>query len=179
NALYAPKDQGKVFAQFAKIKAQVASGQSGDVQQAIVAFVGMLLTDFGTGTLQDPNGAQPPSLPDALRDLVNSVAQFGGFPPFIPSSSAFTSDGVVAIVGPAGGTTKTPAGFAGVRFPAGAVTDNVVLVINRLENPQQLGQGPLPTDFDQYPLFYDYSTFPDVGEFAQPVTVGLCRLEVG
>src|SRR4029079_9507287 len=115
NALYAPKDQGKVFAQFAKIKAQVASGQSGDVQQAIVAFVGMLLTDFGTGTLQDPNRAQTPSLPDALRDLVNSVAQFGGFPPFIPSSSAFTSDGLATAVAAPGGTIKGPPRFAAAR----------------------------------------------------------------
>jgi alpha-tubulin suppressor-like RCC1 family protein len=179
NALYASKDQGKVFAAFAKIKGQLASGSSADVQQQIVAFVGMLLTDFQNGALQDPNGAQPPSIPDALRDLVNSVAQFGGFPPFIPSANAFTTDGVVAVVGAAGGTIKTPAGFAGVRFPAGALPSDVVLVVSRLENPQQLGQGPLPTTFDQYPLFYDFSTFPVVPQFGQPVTVGLCRLEVG
>ncbi len=179
NALYAPKDQGGVFAQFAKIKAQLASGNTADVQPAIIDFVAMLLADFHNGVLQDPNGAQPPSIPDALRDLVNSVAEFGGFPPFIPSASAFTSDGLVAIVGTAGGTFKTAAGFAGVRFPAGALPSDVILVVNRLENPQQLGQGPLPTTFDQYPLFYDFSTFPEIAQFAQPVTVGLCRLEVG
>src|SRR5690348_6997912 len=179
NALYAPKDQGAIFAQFAKNKAQVASGKAAGLQPAIVDFVAVLLADLRTGVLQDPNGFQPPSIPDALRDLVNSVAQFGGFPPFIPSASAFTSDGLVAIVGSDGGTFKTPAGFAGVRFPAGALPGDVILVVNRLENPQQPGQGPLPTTFDQYPLFYDFSTFPEVAQFAQPVTVGLCRLEVG
>jgi hypothetical protein len=37
----------------------------------------------------------------------------------------------------------------------------------------------LPTTFNQYPLFYDFSTTPHVAQFAQPVTVAICQLEVG
>jgi len=179
NALYQPKDQGKVFSAFARIKATIAAGQIDDAQSAIVAFFASVLADLKAGKLQDPNGTQPPSTADALRDLLNTVAQFGGLAPPIPPSNPFSGDGVVAVVGPDGGTVVTPRGFAGVRFPAGALPADVIVVIARLDNPTQLGLGPLPTSFDQYPLFYDFSTFPTVAHFSQPVTVALCRLEVG
>jgi hypothetical protein len=55
-ALYAPRDQGAVKADFARIKAQVASGRTADAQASIVAFVQTLLGDLAAGDLEDPNG---------------------------------------------------------------------------------------------------------------------------
>lgn len=177
--LYAPRDQGVVHAAFAQIKAAIGAGQTAAATSGIVAFFGARLADLKSGILQDPNGANPPSTADALRDLLNNVAQFGGLAPPIPVSNPLSGDGAVAVVGPAGGTVVTSHGFAGVRFPAGALPSDVILVIARLPNPASFGNGPLPTDFDQYPLFYDYSTTPTVSPFLQPVTVSLCRMEVG
>ena len=74
NALYAPTEQGAIKAQFARIKAQVASNRSDDAEASIVTFVQMLLGDLSAGDLQDPNGDQPPSTADALASRVASTA---------------------------------------------------------------------------------------------------------
>ena len=177
NALYAPTEQGAVMQQFARIKAQLASGRTDDAQVSIVTFVQTLLADEAAGGLEDPNGDQPPSTTEALASLVNSVAQFGGLAPPIPP--ALGGDQAIAVVGPAGGTVVTETGFGGVQFPAGALPANVIVVVSRLPNPTTPATGPLPTTSDQYPLFYDFSTTPHVATFAQPVLVGICQLEVG
>lgn len=178
NALYAPTAQGPVFAAFAKVKAAIVSGRTDAAQTQIVSFFSMVLQDFKNGKLQDPNGPQPPSTIGALQDLLNNVAQFGGFNAPIPPS-ALEGGGTIGVVGTTGGTVVAPSGFGGVRFPPGALPADVVVIITRLPNPTQPRTGPLPTTSDQYPLFYDFSTFPHVVQFAQPVIVGLCRLEVG
>jgi alpha-tubulin suppressor-like RCC1 family protein len=177
NALYTPTEQGAVVQQFARIKAQLASRRTDDAEASIVTFVQTLLADEAAGDLEDPNGAQPPSTKDALASLVNAVAQFGGLPAPIPP--ALGNDQAVAVVGPAGGTVVTETGFGGVQFPAGALPENVIVVVSRLPNPATPTDGPLPTTSDQYPLFYDFSTTPPVAQFAQPVLVGICQLEVG
>jgi alpha-tubulin suppressor-like RCC1 family protein len=179
NSLHAPQDQGPVFSDFARIKAQLASGRTSDAQTSIVAFVKDVLSAFAAGDLEDPNGAAPPSTSDALAQLVNSVAQFGGLPAPIPPSNPLGSDGAVAVVGPAGGTVVSSNGFGGVQFPAGALPADVIVVVERLPNPSVPQTGPLPTLLDQYPLFYDFSTTPLVPQFGQDVTVGICQLEVG
>ena len=179
NALYVPTEQGAVQVAFARIKAQVASNRTTEAQTSIVTFVQALLGDLADGDLADPNGAQPPSTADALASLVNAVAQFGGLPAPIPPTNPLGGDGAVAVVGPAGGTVVTASGFGGVQFPPGALPANVIVVVTRLPNPVTPTAGPLPTTFDQYPLFYDFSTTPPVAQFAQPVTVGICQLEVG
>jgi hypothetical protein len=179
NALYAPKDQGQVFARFARIKAQIAAGNTSDAQAAIVAFFGATLADSKGGALQDPNGAQPPTTTEALTTLLDDVAVFGGMPAPIPSPSTLSGDGAVEVIGTAGGTVVTSSGFGGVQFPAGALPSDVIVVVSRLPNPTQPKAGPLPTALDQYPLFYDFSTFPAITQFAQPVIVGVCQLEMG
>ena len=179
NSLYAPTDQGASFSAFARIKAQVASGRTATAEASVIAFVRDALAAYKSGQLQDPNGDQPPSTADALRDLVNSVSEFGGLAPPIPPSNPLGGDGAVAVVGPTGGTVVTTSGFGGVQFPPGALPADVIVVVERLPNPTEVKKGPLPTTLDQYPLFYDFSTTPPVAQFAQPVTVGICRLEVG
>lgn len=179
NALYAPKEQGAVKVDFARIKAQLASGRTEEAEAGIVSFVQTLLEDLAGGDLEDPNGAQPPTTADALASLVNAVAQFGGLPPPIPPSNPLGGDGAVAVLGPAGGTVVASSGFGGVQFPPGALPENTIVVVNRLPNPTTPTAGPLPTPLDQYPLFYDFSTTPHVAQFAQPVLVGICQLEVG
>jgi alpha-tubulin suppressor-like RCC1 family protein len=179
NALYGPTRQGAAHRDFARIKALVAGNRTDDVQQSIVAFVGSALAAFANEELQDPNGASPPSIADALRDLINSVAEFGGMAPPIPPSNPLGADGAVKVVGPGGGTVVTSSGFGGVQFPPNALASDVIVVMERLPNPTTPKTGPLPTTKDQYPLFYDLSTSPAVAQFAQPVLVGICQLAVG
>jgi len=65
-ALFAARDQGAVKKEFARIKNAVARGDDAEAQAGIVAFVRELLEAREDGVLQDPTGAAPPSLGDAL-----------------------------------------------------------------------------------------------------------------
>ena len=179
NALFEPTSRGAIHRDFAKVHAMVAGKRTDDARQAIVAFFESALEAFEDDELQDPNGASPPSIPDALRDLLNTVAQFGGMAPPIPPSNPLGADGAVRVVGPAGATVVTSSGFGGVQFPPGALAEDVILVIERLSNPTTPKSGPLPTTRDQYPLFYGFSISPGVAQFAHPVLVGICQLAVG
>jgi alpha-tubulin suppressor-like RCC1 family protein len=182
NDLYAPTQRAAPHQAIAQIKSELVSGRTTAAQADIVRFVGDALGAFKAGTLQDPNGAQPPTTADALRDLLNAVTQFAGMPALFPSTGSNPlggGSGAVAIVGPAGGTVVAAEGFGGVQFPPGALPANVVVVISRLSNPTVPMQGPLPTTLDQYPLFYDFSTSPPVPQFAVPVVAAICRLEEG
>ncbi len=179
NGLYAPTAQGAVFSAFAKVKAEIASGRTASADASVVNFFAMVLRDFKNGQLQDPNGGQPPSTAEALQSLLNGVAQFGGLPAPIPSSTTLSGDGAVQVVGSSGATVVTSGGFGAARFPAGALPADVIVVISRLPAPTTPKTGPLPTSLDQYPLFYEFATYPTVPQFAQPVTVAICQLEVG
>ena len=176
NDLYAPKDQGAIYKQFADIKGDIASGRTASAQTSLIAFFSRLLTDSKNGILQDPNGAQPPTTADALRTLLGDVASFAGVSSPIPPPAA---DGAIAVIGPAGGTLVSSSGFGGVNIPPGALPFDAIVVINRLPNPTVVKSGPLPTTLDQYPLFYDFSTIPAIAQFDDFVTVGVCQLEVG
>jgi len=178
NSLFPPKRQGELFKQFARLKAQVAAGRLHETQAAVVGFVASTLGDLRGGTLEDPNGPAPPSTVDALRDLINAVATFGGLEAPIPSSNPLTGDGAVAVVGWPGGTVETSSGFAGVQLSPGALHDSVIIVITRLANGRAPREGPLPTDLDQYPPFVAISTSPVVAGLDTPVTIGLCPLPV-
>ena len=176
NDLYAPRDQGAVYKQFADIKSDIASGRSADAETKLIAFFNRLLTDSKNGILQDPNGAQPPTTADALRTLLGNIASFAGVSSPIPPPAA---DGAIGVIGPAGGTLVSSSGFGGVSIPPGALPSDAIVVINRLPNPTAPKTGPLPTTLDQYPLFYDFSTIPVIPQFNDFVLVGVCQLEVG
>ena len=78
-------------------------------------------------------------------------------------------------VGPGGGTFVTPAGFAGVEFPAGALNDTRTLLIYRLTADDVAYC--LPTRQPQYEGCYRYLLEPALspGEtFEVEATVGVC-----
>ncbi len=85
-----------------------------------------------------------------------------------------------ASVGNAGLTVITNTGFAGALFPPGwlpAGFDNVVVTIERV-NLLDLHDTCIPLNRPQAEGCYRFKTFPDVGQFAAIVTVGIC-VEIG
>lgn len=171
NALFAPTEQGKWFAAFARIKNAVARGDSEAAGANIIAFVSNLLGAFP--------GAQPAPTAKTLQELVNAVAMFGGLPAPLPGTNPLLGGGAVAVIGTAGGQVVTSDGFGGVAIPSGALATDVIVVVERLPNPATPGAGPLPTTLRQLPLFYQVTTVPAVAQFAVPVTIAACQLEVG
>jgi regulator of chromosome condensation (RCC1) repeat-containing protein/Regulator of Chromosome Condensation (RCC1) repeat protein len=81
NQLVAPPDKGVMFATLAQIQNQVARGV--DAQASIADFVTRLEEARDADRLLDPNGSEPPTIAEALHDLVNAVARFAGLPPAV------------------------------------------------------------------------------------------------
>lgn len=87
---------------------------------------------------------------------------------------AFTSgrdctDCAEQTVGPAGGTVITNTNLAGAFFPAGALTRDVTVIIER--DPTQ---PCIPVNLHQFPGCYTFSTDPGPTKFNTNVTAGIC-----
>ncbi|HEX4599854.1 MAG TPA: hypothetical protein VH116_00570 [Gemmatimonadales bacterium] len=81
-----------------------------------------------------------------------------------------TLDCFEGTVGPAGGTFVTTSGLAGTLFPPGAVTQDVLLAIDRIDT-----RPCVPVDLPQFNGCYHFSTDPFLAQgFATHVTVGIC-----
>ena len=92
------------------------------------------------------------------------------------SSGPENVDRVEATIGPSGGTVVTPSGAAGVVFPPGALSQQVLVIVEQIEAPSTPGAGPLPTTLKQYPPYYEFTTSPAVAQFGDSVRVGVCQV---
>jgi len=80
-----------------------------------------------------------------------------------------TTDCFEGTVGTAGGTFITSSGLAGTFFPPGALSNDVFLVIDRVD-----ARPCVPIDVPQFPGCYRFSTDPRPGRFNVDVIVGIC-----
>jgi len=117
--------------------------------------------------LPRPPGGDPAS----LASLLNGILCLVGLPPAF-RADVFGEDGAAAVVTPDGPPTDivTSTMFAGVHVETGSVSQPAVITVHRLPD----SPGPLLTQFDQYPLFYEYSV-SGVSTFDVPVIVGACQ----
>ncbi len=118
-------------------------------------------------------GDQSATTQAKLQSFVDLLFQFVGLGSAPIPPGALGPDGAVAIVGPAGGQVVTPSQLAGADLPSGAVPQNVIVTISRATNQSN----PLPTVLQQFPVFYEFKTFPEVPQFGQLVTVAVCVLD--
>lgn len=118
-------------------------------------------------------GDQSAATKTKLNTLVDLLFQFVGLGSAPLPPGALGPDGAVAIVGPSGGRVVTETQLAGTEIPAGALPQNVIVTISRSDN--QIN--PLPTNLQQFPVFYEFKTFPEVPQFGVLVTVAVCVLD--
>jgi hypothetical protein len=118
-------------------------------------------------------GDQSAATQAKLRSFVDLSFQLVGLGSAPIPPDALGPDGAVAIVGPTGGQVVTQSQLAGAQFPPGALPQNVIVTITRVTSEGN----PLPTNLQQFPLFYEFKTFPEVAEFGELVTVGVCVLD--
>src|SRR3989454_8953893 len=85
-----------------------------------------------------------------------------------------TTDCFEGTVGAAGGTFITSSGLAGTLFPAGALSQDVFLVIDRVD-----ARPCVPIDVPQFPGCYRFSTDPRPEQFNVNVIVGMCADNTG
>ncbi|HKY59451.1 MAG TPA: hypothetical protein VJP59_00425 [Gemmatimonadota bacterium] len=145
-------------------------------EELLLDFVVFGSTELEAGRLLDPAGTDPPTTEGALAELFEAVADEAGLEP-PPVSEAALAEGAVAFVDEDGMTVVTESGFGGVDFPAGALPGRTLIVLERLPEEGEPGDGPLPTDLDQYPIFYQVTTFPEVGELSAEAVAGLCVVD--
>ena len=104
--------------------------------------------------------------------LINGLLCFVGLPSsFSPDNLG--NDGAAGVVTPTSPTTTITTGskFAGVQIGAGSATQTVLVTIVRLPD----SPGPLLTQLDQYPLFYEFTVTPAGSSFTLPVVIGACQ----
>ena len=96
-----------------------------------------------------------------LAQALTGVLCLAGLPPFDPALLGLDAAAQVVLPGAPQTTIVTGTGFAGVQVETGSVTEPTLFTITRLPD----SPGPLLTQFDQYPLFYEFhavgtTTFP-------------------
>ncbi len=158
------------FIQFEAIEFLVKKGKAAAAKKLTLDLVAFTLDMYNTHRLI---GDQSPQTQQKLQSFINLLFQFAGLGSAPIPPGALTEDGAVALVGPAGGTVATGNKFAGVTFPPNTFTQTVLVTLNR--NGNQID--PLPTPFQQFPLFYEFKTFPEVPTLGQPAVVGVCVLD--
>jgi hypothetical protein len=137
-------------------------------QRLTLGFIAFVLQKYWAGQL---NGGFSSTTQQEVVDLVNGLLCWIGMPQTFTLAS-LGSDGTAAVITPTTPDTTIVTGtkLAGAQVDSGSVTRPVLLTIKRLPD----SPGPLLTQLDQYPIFYEFSVTPDTGSFALPVTVGVC-----
>lgn len=111
----------------------------------------------------------------ATRLVLLMSAYVYGLPVDAIPEIGLTTDATVEIVQPnEADTVITPSIRAAAIFPVGAVSEQTVIVISKLDQVFGPCSGPLDTQRCQYPDFYKFSSFPDQ-KFGVAVTVKVCR----
>jgi hypothetical protein len=156
-------------------------------QARAIDLVNFTLKNLAAGKLLDPPSGTAflpdftnPTTQEAVGVLTCNVLKYvelscGGL-----TSGALGTNGAAQVVGPNGGLVLTPDKHAGVSIPQGAMPSPGLITITPIDaHAFPARRGPLPTPFDQYLLFRDYSLSASFTQFSKPVIVGICHLSVG
>jgi len=137
-------------------------------QKLVLGFIAFVLKKYWAGAL---NGGFSSTTQQQVVDLVNGLLCWIGLPQNFTLAS-LGSDGTAAVITPTTPDTTIVTGskLAGTQVDSGSVTQPVLLTIKRLPDTP----GPLLTQLDQYPLYYQFTVTPDTGSFTIPVTIGMC-----
>ncbi len=171
------KTRGKASDMLAHVNAQLAQGNTAAAQAGMFALVDFTLQEFYAGRLI---GGQSAATQAKVLKFINDLYSFVGLTPPNLSAGALGPDAAVAVVTPTSPTTNvvTETEFAGVQVPSGAVSQPTVISLVRIPDTFSPTFGPLNTDLDQYPLYYEYTASPAV-TLNQDVVVGICDVEPG
>src|SRR5690349_5963379 len=180
-ALFPPNDLRQSATDFYNnIKTKKGQNRMADAQARAFDLIDFTLKNLKAGKLLDPNGSASPTREQAVVKLTCDVLTYVNLTCGTLSTDALGSNGTSQVVGPAGGLVLTPDKHAGVSIPQGAMPSPGLITITPIDaHAFPARRGPLPTPFDQYLLFRDYSLSASFTQFTKPVIVGICHLSVG
>lgn len=157
------------------IQSALADGNLPLAQNKMFNLVDYTLQKLHNGQLLDPNGSSPPTTDEAVCLLISGLYEFVSLVAPTTCAGGITEDGAAVVVGPAGGMVVTGNGHAGADIPAGTLSEPVLVTITRIPDPTgDPGTGPLNTDLNQYPRFYEITTSPAGAPLANDFVVGIC-----
>lgn len=155
-----------------QLDAAADAGDMAGAEEAAFELTQLTLSEYYAGRLSPSLSTAPAPLDAFLTDAF-TLAGLGD--PGLENAS-FADDGLVAVVSSSGGLFVTPSLRAGLEVPSGAAPRTTLLAITRLADSSAYlpTDGPLPTDLDQYPYFYEFHFTPDVTLTADGI-IGLCQ----
>ncbi|HEV8124589.1 MAG TPA: hypothetical protein VGP80_10115 [Gemmatimonadales bacterium] len=172
NQLFSGGNLNAALQRWDQIRALITAPPPHDIaaaQSNTYSLVGYTLEKFNQGQLN--NLATPGGTGQAVSDLINLMFCYSGISGTV---DPIGPDGAAALYQPGSPPLLliAPSGFAGISLPSGTgtVTQPTVISLNR---HQPDFPGPLLTQLDQYPLYYDFHT--SSGEtFLQDGTISVC-----
>lgn len=181
----APGLENAVLTQFGNMWRQRERGETADAVGMALDKIEFELTHYENGRLDDPAGGDPPTIEEALTDLVNAQLEFVGlngiFPE--PEDGGLGSEDFDWKICEAGVKCvfTTPSGFAGF---SGTFTERTLVTIFRL--PDDTFEA---VDVVGFPLIFDFSMTslsdamgPSAGltpaSLAEPGTVAVCVVDL-
>ncbi|MEO5815378.1 MAG: hypothetical protein ABIT20_08875 [Gemmatimonadaceae bacterium] len=177
-ALFAPELETNALTQWSAIKARLAGGEVAAARARLLT-----LDDF----IQSKQGQMDPppnneSIPTATARLILYMALYvySGPTTPVPPQMGIGSDAKTEIVKPnLPALIQTPLLHAAAGFDVGSVTTNTIVVVSQNTTYfQSHCSGPFTTKYCQYPIYYEYHSFPHV-RFEKPVRVVMCPVPPG
>ena len=171
-ALFARNAQAAALARYTAAVAVVGARppvlHSPLAHKLVLDLISFVLQQYWAGKL---NGGFSSTTQQEVVQLVNGLLCWVGLPQNFTLAN-LSSDGASAVLTPSTPDTTVVTGSkqAGVEVDSGTVTQPVLVTIQRLPD----SPGPLLTQLDQYPIYYQFTVTPDTGSLALPVTIGVC-----
>lgn len=173
----AGQSRNHAFAYYGRIRVRALTGDMDGAVAEVFGFLHFALRLLQRGILlgPDPGGA----LADLFAMIFEELGVEG--PPL--SGFALGEGGfAIGLIGPEGGRVTAPNKHGAIAFDPGMLSGPTWVVVAQLPNPADPGECPFgfPVENDCYPLFFDYSVFPEsnlTGE--DPPRIGQCVIEEG
>jgi hypothetical protein len=156
-----------LVSRFKSIPTKVAQRTGTAARDKMFALVDAILDAYYAGQF----GGTSAAIQAKVLTLISSLYCFVRLDsPTLPAGS-LGPDGVVGVVTPNSPTTTlvVPSEHAAVTIPAGAAPSPTTIVVRILPDEPP----PLLTSLNQYPYFYEFSSFPEV-TFNLDVLAGIC-----
>ncbi len=161
--------RSSALSRFNQIVKEVGRGDTAAARVHAIQLTEFIVNKYEDGRLI---GGQSITTQATLAQVLNGILCIADLPQvFGPGSLG--DDGAAAFIYPTSGDTDVVTGteWAGVHIPAASVVQPALVTIQRLPD----FPGPLLTQLDQYPIYYEFhSTEPS---FTNDVVVGVCLAE--
>ena len=166
HALFPKPLEGPALVRYAAIRAAMIANKTPLARQLMYATVDWTLKQYNAGALI---GGTSTATQARVTTFINSLYCIVGLTaPTIPPG-ALGPDGAAAVVSPSTTPTDvvTQTHTAGIEVPANGVTQPTLITISRVS-------GPLLTQLDQYPLYYEFRSDQPLNQNGPGAVVGVC-----